>query len=93
MRPDLFWEVRIEIKGHVDALISEGGRQKFREKLADYTRQFLLAWKGINDVGNAADDLPLMRRGGLNVESDANHAGSEAQAGPAEQGGNKPQNA
>ena len=82
----LFWKFRLELKSEVDALLGEGGRQKLGEKLADYTRKFVLGRKRINAVGDAAGELAVSGLELLDVEGEANH-GADATKAPGEMQG------
>lgn len=73
----LFWKIGLEIKSDGVALLGEGGRQKLREKLADYTREFVLRRQGINAAGDAAGDLAGAGTELLDVEGEADHATKE----------------
>lgn len=77
----LFWKLSIKLKSEGEALLGEGGRQKLREKLADYTRQFILRRKRINAVCDAAGEMPDAGAELLDVKGDADHAGMRAGGG------------
>lgn len=77
----LFWELSIKLEGEGESLLGEGGRQKLREKLADYTRKFILRRKRINAVGDAAGEMPDAGAELLNIERDADHARMRAGGG------------